>query len=234
MLRRSPIGILISAVLLVVAIVFGISKAIHNVGEAKKAVTQAGGGSQSAGAADQDSLIRASNLQKAIAGVQGKGGSQVLELRLEPGEAKFQVRDQGGAKGWTYTKGGDLNDFRVKLIGPGRIEDNVFPISQLDPGAPERIVAGIHAKAPQYDLGDVQFMTLDIDPASGKFIWAANVGQPGSGNLYQADLDGSNVRSPGEIGAQVGAQAGQKAQGITDCIAKAAGDPAKIQACATG
>lgn len=222
MLRRSPLGILISAILLVVAIGFGISRAVHNVGEAKNGIEQAGGGGDS-GAGGGDSLIKAGNLAKAISAVTGKtgAGGAVLDLRLEPKEAKFQVRDGGSAKGWTYKSGGDLNDFKVKLIGPGRIEDNVFPIDQLKAGTPERIVAGIHAKAPQYSLEDVQFMTLDMDATSGKFVWSANVGQPGSGNLYQADLDGSNVRAPGEAG-----------RNVADCIAKAAGDPAKIQACA--
>jgi hypothetical protein len=145
----------------------------------------------------------------------------VLELRLEPKQAKFQVRDGGGAKGYTYSSGGDLSDFGVKLVGPGRIEDNVFPIAQLNAGTPERIVAGVHAKAPQYSLADVQFMTLDIDPVSGKPVWDVNIGTPGSGNLYQADLNGSNVRAPGEAG-----------RNVADCITKAAGDPVKIQACA--
>ncbi len=63
-------------------------------------------------------------------------------------------------------------------------------------------------------------MTLDIDPVSGDPIWSVNIGPPGSGNLYQADLDGSNVRAPGDAG-----------KNTADCIAKAAGDPAKIQAC---
>jgi hypothetical protein len=219
MLRRSPLGILISGVLVVVVIGFGISKAVHNVGDAKKGIEQASGNSSS-GAAGGDSLIKADNLGKAIAAVKSKAGGQVLELRLEPNEAKFQVRDGDGAKGWAYTSGGDLDDFKVKLIGPGRIEDNVFPIDRLQAGAPERIVAGIHAKAPQYELEDVQFMTLDIDPVSGKFNWSVNIGEPGSGNLYQADLDGSHVRAPGEAG-----------RNAADCIAKAAGDPVKIQAC---
>jgi len=221
MLRRSPLGILISGVLVVVAIGFGISKAVHNVGDAKKGIEQAGGGGDS-GAAGGDSLIKSANLAKAIGAVKGKTGANgaVLELRLEPKQAKFQVRDGDGAKGWTYTSGGDLGDFKVKLIGPGRIQDNVFALAKLDPGAPERIVAGVHAKAPQYELKDVQFMTLDIDPVTGKFNWSVNIGNPGSGNLYQADLDGSHVRAPGEEGRNVAA-----------CIAKAAGDPAKIQAC---
>jgi SH3-like domain-containing protein len=169
-----------------------------------------------------DSLIRGDNLEKAIASVKSKTGApvEVLELRLEPKEAKFQVRDGDGARGWAYTSGGELDHFKVKLVGPGRIEDNVFPIDRLDAGAPGRVVAGVHAKAPRYELKDVQFMTLDIDPASGKFNWSVNVGEPGSGNLYEADLDGSDVRAPGEAGRDA-----------ADCIGKAAGDPAKVQAC---
>jgi hypothetical protein len=60
--------------------------------------------------------------------VKSKTGAhgQVLELRLEPKEAKFQVRDGDGARGWANTSGGDLDDFKVKLVGPGRIEENVF------------------------------------------------------------------------------------------------------------
>jgi hypothetical protein len=63
-------------------------------------------------------------------------------------------------------------------------------------------------------------MTLNVDPATGKFNWSVNIGDPGSGNLYQADLDGSNVPAQGEAG-----------RNAANCIAKAAGDPAKVQAC---
>ena len=154
----------------------------------------------SSGAGDGDSLIKAANFGAAIDAVTGKTGTngECSSLRLEPKEAKFQVRDGDGAKGWTYKSGGDLDDFKVKLIGPGQIEDNVFPIEQLQPNVPERIVAGIQARNSRYELADVQFMTLDIEPVSGKFVWNVNIGDPGSGNLYQADLDGTNVRSPGE------------------------------------
>ena len=223
MLRRSPLGIIVGAVITVAVVGFGISNAIDKVGDAKNGIEQASG-SASSGAGDGDSLIKAANFGKAIAAVKGKTGAngELLELRLEPKEAKFQVRDGDGAKGWTYTSGGDLEDFKVKLIGPGQIEDNVFPIEQLQPGVPERIVAGIQAKNSRYELADVQFMTLDIEPVSGKFVWSVNIGDPGSGDLYQADLDGTNVRAPGEAGRDV-----------ADCIAKAAGDAAKIGACAT-
>jgi hypothetical protein len=234
MLRRSPLGILVGLVITVAVVGFGVSKAVKNVGDAKEGTEQASGNS-SANADGEDSLVRAANFEKAIDAVRGKTGarSEVLELRLEPGEARFQVRDGDGAKGWTYTSGGHLGDFGVRLIGPGRIEDNVFPIAQLKAGTPERIVAGIHARAPQYDLADVQFMTLDMDPAGGGFVWRVNIGAPGQGRLYLADLDGGNIRSPGDVpAASGGAATTTPGAGVADCIAKAAGDPAEIQACA--
>jgi hypothetical protein len=68
MLRRSPLGILISGVFAVVVIGFGISKAVDHVGDAKKGIEQASG-SSSSGAASGHSLIKADNLGKAIAAV---------------------------------------------------------------------------------------------------------------------------------------------------------------------
>jgi hypothetical protein len=232
MLRRSPLGILVGLVITVAVVGFGVSKAVKNVGDAKEGIEQASG--KSSGSGGEDSLVRTANFKQAIDAVRGKTGArgELLELRLEPREARFQVRDGDGAKGWTYTSGGDLSDFGVRLIGPGRIEDNVFPIAQLKAGTPERIVDGIHAKAPQYDLADVQFMTLDMDPAGGGFVWRVNIGVPGQGRLYLADLDGGNIRSPGDVPATSGGAATTTpGAGVADCVAKGAGDPAKIQAC---
>lgn len=151
MLRHSPLGILVSFILVVVAVVFGISRALHNVNAAKSGIRQASGATTGTSVSGDHSLIRSAGFARALDAVKGEGATQVLELRLEPGEAKFQVRDGDGAKGWSYSSNHALSDFRVKLIGPGRIEDNVFPISRLAAGAPQRIVAGIHAKNPSYD-----------------------------------------------------------------------------------
>jgi hypothetical protein len=195
-LRRSPVGIVISVLLPLAFLAFGANRVIHR---ATDAINQASSGLSGGVAADAgDSLIRQGNLAGAIAKVRDRGATQVLELRLEPGSARFQVRDGDGAKGYTVTHDGDISDFGVDLIGPGRVQDNVIPMNKLDPATPERIVAGIQAQMPQYSLRDVQFMTLDMDAGSGEFEWSVNIGTPGSGNLFLAKLDGSHVHMPGQ------------------------------------
>lgn len=246
MLARNPIRFIVGGLLALVLVGFGVYRLVNRVGGAAKGVEQATSGGSGTNAADGDSLIRSENFAKAIAAVSHKSG-QVLELRLEPGTAKFQVRrgQSGSAQGWAFTSGGDLNSFGVRLIGPGRIQDNVFPISRLRATTPERIVAGIHAKNASLSLKDVQFMVLDLDAGTGKFRWNVNIGTPGSGSLYQADLNGTHVGQPGEAAARAATSgavrtpsvptsaydAVARAQRISRCIQRAGGDVTKIQAC---
>ena len=72
----------------------------------------------------------------------------------------------------------------------------MFPISRLKATTPEKIVAAIHARNASLSLKDVQFMLLELDAGTGKFMWSVNIGTPGSGSLYQADLNGANVACP--------------------------------------
>jgi hypothetical protein len=245
-LARNPIRIILGGLIALVLVGFGAYRLVNRAGGAAKGIEQATGGGSGTNAAAGSSLIRAENLAKAIAAVGQKSG-EVLELRLEPATAKFQVRRgrSGSAQGWTYTSGGDLSSFGVKLIGPGRIQDNVFPIAQLKATTPERIVAAIHARNASLSLEDVQFMTLDLDAGTGKFMWSVNIGAPGSGSLYQASLNGSNVALPGEAAARAASSgpvkppavpsnpqdAVARAQRVAKCIQSAGGDVAKIQAC---
>ena len=246
MLARNPIRIIVGGLIALVLVGFGVYRLVNRAGGAVKNVEQATGGGAGTSAADGSSLIRAKNLARAIAAVSRKSG-EVLELRLEPATAKFQVRrgGSGSAQGWAYTSGGDLSSFGVKLIGPGRIQDNVFPIAQLKATTPEKIVAAIHARNASLSLKDVQFMTLDLDAGTGKFMWSVNIGTPGSGSLYQANLNGGNVGLPGEAASRAASSgsvkasttpsnaqdAVTKAQREAKCIQNAGGDVAKIQAC---
>jgi hypothetical protein len=245
-LARNPIRIIVGGLIALVLVGFGVYRLVNRAGGAVNGISQATGGSSGTNAADGSSLIRAKNFAKAIAAVGSESG-QVLEVRLEPATAKFQVRrgQSGSAQGFAYTSGGSLNSFGVKLIGPGRIQDNVFPIAQLKATTPEKIVASIHARNASFSLKDVQFMLLELDAGTGKFVWSVNIGTPGSGSLYQADLNGANVALPGEAASRAATSgagtassvpsntqdAVAKAQALSKCIQKAAGDVAKIQAC---
>jgi hypothetical protein len=245
-LARNPIRIIVGGLIALVLVGFGVYRLVNRAGGAVNSVSQATGGSSGTNAADGSSLIRAKNFAKAITAVGAKSG-QVLEVRLEPATAKFQVRrgQSGSAQGFAYTSGGDLNSFGVKLIGPGRIQDNVFPLAQLKATTPEKIVAAIHARNASLSLKDVQFMLLELDAGTGKFVWNVNIGTPGSGSLYQANLNGSNVALPGESAARAASSgavrppavpsnaqdAVARAQRVAKCIQSAGGDVTKIQAC---
>jgi hypothetical protein len=245
-LARNPIRIIIGGLIALVVVGFGVYRLVNRAGGAVKGIEQAGGGGSGTSAADGSSLIRAENFAKAIAAVRPKSG-QVLDLRLEPATAKFQVRrgNSGSAQGWTYSSGGALDSFGVRLIGPGRISDNVFPLARLEAATPEKIVAAIHARNASLSLKDVQFMTLSLEAGTGKFMWSVNIGTPGSGSLYQANLNGGAVALPGEAAARAASSgsvgrpslpsnpqdAVAKAQRIARCIQGAAGDVTKIQAC---
>ena len=106
------------------------------------------------------------------------------------------------------------------MIGPGSLEGEDFPFSEIDPTAIDKIVSGIKSKS---DFGDlkVNVMTLEKSAVDGRLRWAINAEGGGrTGLVYNAQPDGSNVTSPT-----------QEATDITDCIQKAGTDVTKIQAC---
>lgn len=203
----------------VVAVAVGGLKIANVFDSASDAVKEATGAAATAGG-DEDSLIRTANFARALDVLRAKVGAdaEVLDLRLEPATATWQVRDGDEAVGYKLLAGSsDLSSFGVDLIGPGKIQDNVFPLAKISPSVPERLVDAAKARNPTLTLDDVNFLTLELDPVTGKPEWNLNAG----GGLYVADLDGSDLRQPGDEGRRV-----------ADCIAAAKGDPAKIQACA--
>src|SRR5438876_975516 len=103
MLARNPIRIVIGGLVAVALVGFGVYRLVNRVGGAAKGIEQATGGGSGSSASGGSSLIRTKNFAKAIAAVGAKSG-QVLELRLEPATAKFQVRkgSSGSAQGWAY------------------------------------------------------------------------------------------------------------------------------------
>jgi hypothetical protein len=100
------------------------------------------------------------------------------------------------AKGWLWT-GDMLTGFPVRLIGPGRLADNVFPLARVRPATVERLATGA-ARTFGGTLDDVQAMTLELDLTSGRPQWSANVLRGQDGRLYLADLDGRRLRQPRE------------------------------------
>jgi hypothetical protein len=206
------------------------------------------GGTSTNGNSD---LFTSAGFQKAYDAVTDKAGenAQALQVQITAGGADFKLRNGEQATGFVYT-GGDLHDEKVDIIGPGSLNGQDFPFSEIDPAAIDKIVSGVKQKAGVSDV-NVTVMTLEKSPVDGQLKWTINAEGGGrTGLVYNAEPDGSNVTSPlgdiagggttgtstsaGGSGSGGGATApnGKTPQEIADCIQQAGTDVSKIQACA--
>jgi hypothetical protein len=192
------------------------------IGLALSAVGLAACGGSSGGnsTSGNDELFTTAGFQKAYDAVKGKAeGKPALQVQITQGGADFKLRDGERATGFVYT-GGDLHDEQVEVVGPGSLEGQDFPLSEIDPAAVDKIVSGVKSEGGASDL-KVTVITLEKSAIDGRLKWTINAEGGGrTGLVYNADPDGSNVTSPTKT-----------AQDITECIQKAGSDVTKIQAC---
>jgi hypothetical protein len=223
------------------------------IGLAVSALALAACGSSSGGTSTSgnDELFTSAGFQKAYNAVKDKaGGKPALQVQITQGGADFKLRDGEKATGFVYT-GGDLHDEQVEVIGPGSLNGQDFPFSEIDPAAIDKIVSGVKSVS-GIDGIKVTVMTLEKSAVDGQLKWTINAEGGGrTGLVYNADPDGSNVTSPlgtGIIGkgtatspptttpttggaGGVTTPNGKTPQEIVQCIQQAAGDPNKIAAC---
>jgi hypothetical protein len=186
--------------------------------------------------------------------------AELLDVQITSAGTDYKIRSGDQATGLHFDPGSsDAQDVDVELIGSGAIEDNVFPISDVDPAAIDKMVEGAPAAIGVDDF-EVTVMTLGLSfSGNGDVNWTIN--GDGSGRtalVLQADPDGSNLTAPGgavggssstdtadptattDTGATGGsdnpppnsATGGGDSAAVLECIKNAAGDVAKIQACA--
>ena len=187
-------------------------------------------------------LFTTAGFQKAVDAVKGKAGdnAQALQVQITEGGADFKLRNGEQATGFVYT-GGALHDEKVDVIGPGSLEGQDFPFSEIDPAAIDKIVSGVKQQAGVNDL-KVTVMTLEKSAVDGQLKWTINAEGGGrTGLVYNAEPDGSSVTSPlGDIagsGSSGTSTSGASTSGktpaeIAQCIQQAGTDVSKIQACA--
>lgn len=202
-------------------------------------------------------LFTTAGFQKAVDAVKGKAGdnAQALQVQITEGGADFKLRNGEQATGFVYT-GGALHDEKVDVIGPGSLEGQDFPFSEIDPAAIDKIVSGVKQQAGVNDL-KVTVMTFEKSAVDGQLKWTINAEGGGrTGLVYYAEPDGSSVTSPlGDIagsgssgtstsGASTSGTSSTEASGgittpsgktpaeIAQCIQQAGTDVSKIQACA--
>lgn len=220
MLLFSTVRVLASALITLAVLGFGGYKVYDAVGGA------------TTGAGDRDSMFRAAGLGDALAELRERGDGDALRVAVYPAyvSAELSTGSETEGQGLKVEQDGDVEPFDLRLTGPGKLADNVFALSQVDAGVFEGIVAGARRDDPSLGIEDLTHAIAAIDPISGEAGWKVYFGAAGA---YTADLDGTNLKRTGDAPA-TSSQADRAvadATRITDCLARAAGDVERVQAC---
>jgi hypothetical protein len=158
------------------------------------------GGDGDAGAPStegNEELFTTAGFASAVDAISEEAGDDapILQVQITQAGADFKLRDGDGATGFIYT-GGELLDEQVDVVGPGTLEGQDFPLSEVDPASIDVIASGV---AEQSGIPDVKVtvMTLEKSAVDGELKWAVNAEGGGrAGLVYNADPDGSNLTSP--------------------------------------
>lgn len=194
---------------------------------------------------DKSSMFHAANLDKGLGKVRAKVGAdgQLLQLNVYPGYIVVDASSGSEDKGRSFRvqQNGKVQELPVTLTGPGRLKDNVFPISKLSSDTVEKLANETAAKE-HTDLDGITHIIAMIDPVSG--TPTINVYASDS-RYWHAGLDGKNlanvdqdarktlddVNKTVDAATSQAATAGKGADDITACVSAAGLDAAKVAAC---
>lgn len=153
-----------------------------------------GGGPSTEG---NEELFTTAGFTEAVDAVSEEAGDDapILQIQITRAGADFKLRDDDGARGFIYT-GGDLLDEQVDVVGPGTLEGQDFPLTEVDPAAIDVIASGVRQQSGVPDV-KVTVMTMEKSAVDGELKWVVNAEGGGrAGLVYNADPDGSNLTSP--------------------------------------
>jgi hypothetical protein len=151
--------------------------------------------------------------------------ARLAVVTVRPDSVEFEVVRNGRARGYRYRDGADrLQTYEVGGTGQaGHPSNTPWPISQLDPRAPERITRAISRR----ENGDFQLSIGDLQRAeTGKLIWTMRGRVGERGVAWYAPPHGEPIKpfDPSKPELSKGAALGE-------CIRAAGTDIAKVQRC---
>ena len=186
---------------------------------------QGGGGPQS------ERIVDAGNFGPMVKALRREVGrdARMLSVTLRPTSAEFVVRDGDSALGYRSEDGGDdLERVQVNVTGPGGVREGAWPISKLDPDAPERMARAISDK----EGGDFHLSLADLErQGSGKLVWVMRGTIGERGVAYAARPDGSKARVYDPGSDPDVSSVPPSVSRLTDCVRRASGDPQALQEC---
>jgi hypothetical protein len=113
-------------------------------------------GTPSRGATTDENLFEAGKMKEVVAAFEKEVGGpiRVLQLTIYPNFATLQAQDPNKPENvdeYTY-RNGKIDKRPVKLYGSGKLEDNLFPISDVNFDAVSTLADEIKNKAREKDL----------------------------------------------------------------------------------
>jgi hypothetical protein len=188
----------------------------------KESNERAGGGG-----ALNERIVSARRFTPIVARLERATGAeaQLAVVTVRPDSVEFEVVRHGSARGYRYRDGRDgLETFEVGTTGKaGQPSNRPWPISLLDPKAPERITRAIS----RAEHGDFQLSIGDIQRAeTGKVIWTMRGRIGERGVAWYAPASGAPIKPFDPSKPEL-----SKGAALADCIRNAQPDVAKVQRC---
>ena len=147
--------------------------------------------SRPAGRGDaKDSLFRTANLRRALVVLRKHTGAAatLASFRLEAGALTTEI-EGGAGRSVVVSKRLKLTSVPTPGVTPAGA---TVALAQLDPSAPERIMAQVTPRA-GVGLGGVDYFLIAVDPSTGAPGWVVYL-RNGKGS-YSADLTGAQVKA---------------------------------------
>jgi hypothetical protein len=138
----------------------------------------------------KDSLFRTANLRRALAVLRKHTGAAatLTSFRLEAGGLTTEI-EGGAGRSVVVSKRLRLTSVPTPGVTPAGA---TVALTQLDPSAPERIMAQVTPRA-GVGLGGVDYFLIAVDPSTGAPGWVVYL-RNGKGS-YSADLTGAQVKA---------------------------------------
>ncbi|HEX8742726.1 MAG TPA: hypothetical protein VF712_06305 [Thermoleophilaceae bacterium] len=190
--RRFPVSLPMAIVALVfVLVMVGPFIAVFGVFSGDDGV----GGFDSPASHDGPSLVPRERFARALEKVREEAGSEasLTALRVAPERIDAVVVRAGGGQASVQV----LPDLDVRTFSAGPGGQRGLSLRRIDPAVPQRL-ARRAAERLGRKPGDLSYMALVPMSLGGGGMWSVFFSGGGTGRFVVADLDGSNVRVPGQ------------------------------------
>lgn len=198
--RWRPSGATLFVVLMAVLVVglpaFIVLSVVRSVDDATD--SPSGFGNSGGDSSDEPSLVLPDRLGPALERIRAEAGSEgsAIAMRIDPNRISAVMRKADGSRVVVIV----ARDLDVTTVSAGSGGDRGLSLNRIDPKVPDRL-ARAAAERLGRDYDDLSYLALSATSRElgGGGSWSVFFGGTGGANSFvTADLDGRNIRIPGQ------------------------------------